>query len=272
VRGAGYYCALATDSRNRLHALYIERPGGADPADTFYRRSDDGGRSWTGQVNLSNSPNDGSSRPQIIVDGKDRIHVSWDEGWDRITGQGRIHRSIYRWSPDAGQWSPPIAFGSLARPSAQLVVASPGSGADRLAIWRSSQDEHVYFQTSGDEGASWTPPRPVPDVKARTWNSPPFDQYALSADSQGRAHLAVVGRHSASADVPLQLLHVTWDGAEWNAPQVVFQDARSFPEYPRIAIGSRGLHLIWFTRSDLWDSTAAKSIWYSERPLGAVLR
>jgi hypothetical protein len=268
VQGAGYYCALATDSRKRVHALYIERPQGAEPADTFYRRSDDGGASWTEQVNLSNSPSAGSSRPQIIVDARDRIHVSWDEGWDRITGRGRIATSTYRWSSDGNEWSPPATFGSPNRPSAQLVV-SPAPGGGRLAVWRSSRDDFVYFQVWANAGDGWTRPAPVPGVHARSWNSPPFDQYALAPDGERGTHLVLVGRQASAPGAPLQVIHLVWNGRQWTAPRVIFQNANEFPEYPRLAIGPRGVHVIWFARTDLWDSTSPKDIWYSEHPRAA---
>jgi hypothetical protein len=105
----------------------------------------------------------------------------------------------------------------------------------------------------------------VPGIRARSWNSPPFDQYALSADADGHAHLAVVGRRGAATVETLEVLHLAWREAQWSAPETVFENPRLYPEYPRLAIGPRGLHLVWFTRTDLWDSTAPKSVWYSER-------
>jgi hypothetical protein len=263
VHGAGYYCAVAVDSRNRIHTLYIERPAGTIPADTFYRRSDDHGRTWSPQVNLSGSPSAGSSRPQLVIDSTDRLHVTWDEGWDRISGKGTIATSIYRWSSDGNAWSPPVSFGSARTPSAQLVVARSGRDGGTVAVWRST-DDNVYFQQAPGDGKAWSLPAPVPGIAARPWNSPPFDQYALAADDRGLVHLAVVGRLPSRPGSTLPVLHLTWDGHAWSSPDVVFDRPDRYPEYPRLAAGPRGVHLVWFARTDLWDSAARKEVWYSE--------
>lgn len=259
VGGAGYYCAIAADHEQRLHAVYIERPAGVIPSDTFYRQSADGGRTWSAPVNLSASPAAGSSRPFVSVDAAGVVHVSWDEGWDRISGRGTIARSIYRALQPDGQWSQ-SSFGAPDRPAAQLVVT--GARTARLAVWRST-DEVVAFQVSRDGGARWTPPAPVPGIAARTWNSPPFDRYVLVPDGAGLVHFALVGRTQDAPQGRLQVLHLTWDGQAWSRPDVVVDRQDRFPEYPGLAVSDDRVYLSWFARTDLWDSTAAKDVWVS---------
>ena len=91
AQGNGYYSMLVVDSRNRLHAVYIDTSSGSQVADIFYRRSEDGGQTGTLPYNLSNTPLVGSNCPQIIIDRNDVIHVSWDEGWDRRGGARRVY-------------------------------------------------------------------------------------------------------------------------------------------------------------------------------------
>ena len=209
ARSAGYYSALQVDRHDRLHAVYNDRPRDSLLADTYYRQSSDGGLTWTEPINLSSSPGDGSTRPQVSIDGRDRVHVSWDEGWDRQTGKGNIRVSQYRWSNDGRTWSPVQLFGSADLPAAQLVVAPIGTGDGRLAIWRSSKTDHVYYQRSED-GAHWSAPTPVPGIKARPWFSPPFDQYTLAADSDGNLHALLVGTLDGLPPLPWRVIHLVW--------------------------------------------------------------
>lgn len=264
--GAGYYSALQVDGRNRVHAVYVGRPQDSLLADTYYRHATDGGVTWSTPVNLSRSPGAGSSRPQLLVDGANRLHVSWDEGWDRQTGKGTIHTSLYRWSGDGLHWSETRTFGGADLPSAQLVVGSGDAARTRLAVWRSSQNDRVYFQQSVDDDTTWTAPTPVPGVGARSWNSPPFDQYAMAADATGRVHLVIVGLVQEPRPRPLQLIHLVWMNGQWQQPEIVFQVDGLFPEYPRLAVGPHGeLHVVWFTRQVLWTQ-GPRVIWHSTRP------
>jgi hypothetical protein len=268
--GGGYYTAIAIDSKNRIHAVYTDQPPSSRLADIFYRRSEDGGLTWLPPVNLSNSPQLGSSRPQIIVDQFNTIHVSWDEGFDQRSGEGTAQTSKYVFSSDGGEtWSSPAIFGTSKTPSAQLVVDSSTKVESRVAVWRSSIDDNVYYQISSNNGKSWSVPSSIPGILARPWNSPPFDQYAMARDDRGIVHLVLVGRHSAG-DIGWILIHVEWNGNEWSRPEVILDRSGAYPEYPRIAIALGGqLHVVWFNRSDVW-SEGTKSVWYSYKTVSAL--
>lgn len=265
--GSGYYCAIGVDQRDWIHAIYIDVPPGARLADVFYRRSEDGGVHWSSPINLSNSARLGSSRPQILVDQFDLINVSWDEGWDRRTGEGVAQTSRYVFSSNGGRdWSAPVTFGSAKTPSAQLVVTTGRASEQRVAVWRTVTDEAVYYQLSADGGQSWSTPTPIPGILPRPWNSPPFDQYALIRDDAGTVHLVLVTRRPQNENL-WAVTHLEWNGQEWSKPETIFERSGLYPEYPRVAIAlGNQFHVVWFTRMALF-TVSAMDIWHSMRPL-----
>jgi hypothetical protein len=265
--GTGYYSMVGVDQRNWIHAVYIDVPAGSRVADIFYRRSENEGESWTLPINLSNSLRLGSSRPQLLVDQFDTLHVSWDEGWDRRSGEGTAQVSRYVFSINGGrEWSPPITFGSANLPAAQLVVTSGPTIEQRVAVWRTVTDEAVYYQISSDGGQTWSSPTPIPGILPRLWNSPPFDQYTLVRDDGGIVHLVLVTRRPQNEEL-WAVTHIEWNGQAWGKPETIFERSGLYPEYPRatIALGNQ-LHVVWFTRAALFTS-APMDVWHSMRML-----
>lgn len=263
ARGQGYYTALTVDKNDQIHAVYIDTSIESPLADIFYRRSERGGVQWSSPINLSNSPRLGSSRPQILRDQFDVLHVSWDEGWDRRSGEGIAQTSRYVYSINNGRdWSAPVTFGSARQPAAHLVVTSGQRPESRVAVWRTTTDEAVYYQTSSDNGRTWSAPIPIPGILPRFWNSPPFDQYALARDDRGVVHLVLVTRRPQNANL-WAVTHIEWDGKAWGRPETIFEQDGLYPEYPRVAIAlGNQLHVVWFTRTALF-TIAPMDVWHS---------
>jgi hypothetical protein len=116
---SSYAGDLAIDSHNVIHAAYdqqvlsdIEVQGKEftlSASDIYYRQSQDGGDTWSAPVDLFPSSLTGSARVDLEVDRQDTLHVTWDEGWDRLTGEGVAEYSVYRASHDGGlTWSDPF--------------------------------------------------------------------------------------------------------------------------------------------------------------------
>jgi len=269
AHGQGYYTALATDKKEQLHVVYVNTSLESKLAEVFYRRSENAGTLWTLPENLSNSPRVGSSRPQISMDQFDIVHVVWDEGWDRRSGEGTAQNARYIFSTTGGRdWSVPATFGAANRPVAQLAVMSANTPDSRVAVWRTTTDEAVYYQTSNDSGKTWSAFAPIPGILPRLWNSPPFDQYHLVRDARGIVHLLLVTRRATSADL-WAVTHLEWNGKEWSRPEIIFEREGLYPEYPRatVALGNQ-LHVVWFARSALF-SIAPMNVWHSYKTLDA---
>jgi len=264
INGNSYMADIAVDSKGVIHAVFDDR---GDPlsdicpgcADIFYRRSSDGGKTWSYPVNLSRSPT-GSSRAQMEIDSSDIIHVVWDEGWDKLSGQGEPIFSTYTSSLDGGEsWSSPTSFSYPEGTNAQLAVGSDGQGRV-VVVWRATSRPEIYYTRSSDNGASWSPPMVIPDIFARPWTNP-FDMYDMATDSGGHIHLVVVGRLSLEED-RLGVYHLEWDGTSWSPPTPIYWGA-GFPEYPKIVISEGNkLHVAWFVRETLWEG-GNYEVWYS---------
>ena len=271
--GANYMSDIAVDSKGVIHAVWDEMvPVKADQEDDlcqwqagniFYRRSTDGGQTWSRSINLSNSAT-GSGRAQVEIDSSEVIHVAWDEGWNHFCqDETSLHgmRGVYVFSSDGGEsWSAPTTFSYPENTNAQTVVASDGRGGV-MAVWRTISRDEIYYDWSSDGGASWCAPCCIPGIYARPWGTP-YDIYTMKADSAGNIHLIVVGRLSP-ADETLGLYHLEWDGSSWSAPTTI--SAGGFPDYPRLTIGGGNkLHVVWFDRyGSAFETSDRLTVWYS---------
>jgi hypothetical protein len=262
-----YMVDMAVDSQGTIHLVFDDMgdntddicPGGC--ADIYYRRSTDDGQTWSPPLNLLRSPV-GSSREQIEIDSSDIIHVTWDEGWDRLSGVGDAIYGVYTFSTDGGEtWAPVASVSYPESTNAQLTVGSDGNGRVML-VWRATSRNEIFYQWSSDGGSSWGAPATIPGIFARPWTTP-LDMYDMATDSAGHIHLVMVGREALGENAPLGVYHLEWDGTNWSTARRIHSDPVLYPEYPRIAI-SRGnqLHVVWFTRESLWGFEN-REVWYS---------
>lgn len=284
-----YMSDIAVDSKDVIHVVYEENviepldesqlssgtPLGSAVlvhAEIYYRRSENGGKTWTAPVNLSKTL-EGTHRVQIKVDGQDTIYVTWDVGWSRWGGSGKVEPryGVLMASSDGGRsWSKLASFEAPEDTNAQLATASDGRGGV-LAIWRARTTGDVYYAWSTDYGGTWSTVSTMPGIYARRWNDNPFDAYDIAVDSAGTMHMILVGRQSAEMNAQRRweepaLYHLAWDGVSWSRPTLIHRcDEGWRPEYPKIAV-SRGnqLHVTWFEYYYVEAfSPVTSRIWYS---------
>jgi hypothetical protein len=232
-------------------------------SDIYYRRSDDGGQTWSVPLNLYPSEGTGSARPRLKMDPTGGLHATWDEGWDRLSGDGYADYGVYMSSYDNGlTWRSPITIASPVTGTMQLTPAADGEGRVML-VWRSARSESIYYQWSQDGGQSWGEPGTIQGLYSRRWNDTPYDLYDMAVDGAGNVHLVVVARRSQDYQTPLDVYHLTWDGSSWSAPRSIYGQG-GYPEYPRI-VSSRGdqLYTVWFTRDELYAERQERLIWYA---------
>lgn len=233
------------DNRNRIHLVWDEGAdwyiGQGQPHYGVYRRSDDGGLTWTAPVRFS--------LPSAVV---------------------QVLRQQRRRTPNEGTVPPLEAIQQTA-----LAVDSEGNP---FVVYRGVHNNRLYFQRSLDGGDTWTPPVELPYVRARDINDNNLDYYSLAADGANNIHLLMVGfTATATTDTPPALIHIVFDGTRWLPPRIIMQN-QLYPELPRLAIhNGNQLHAVWFTRSRLFEGDRPQDrpihqIWYSTARLNLPAR
>jgi hypothetical protein len=279
ARSHNYATDLAVDDQGVLHLVFDDFGETTDEvciggcADIYYRRSEDFGQTWSTPRNLSRSPV-GSSREQLEIDASGAIHLTWDDGWDRLTGTGTPHYSAYTASYDGGlSWSEPLTItyplsGTLPLTTttamsgtAQLVAGADGKGGVML-VWRNTAYWEVFYQWSTDYGKTWSAPGTIAGVLARHWTSP-FDQYDVAADSAGNIHLVVVGGQTPKWNAPLAVYHSVWNGDTWSDPVQI--SGPGGPEYVNLIVGEGNhLHAAWGVLDEVIEGFSHYDVWYSD--------
>jgi hypothetical protein len=266
--GISYAGDIDVDSNKRLHIIYddVYRQAGdttsTNLSDIYYRQSDDNGITWSRSLALFPESSTGSARTALHVDEQDILHVTWDEGWDRLTGTtGGAFHGIYMSSADGGAtWSTAKVIDTPVSSVAQLTAGSNNRGGVML-VWRSVASPDLYYQWSPD-GKTWQDPVMFLTLNARPFSSP-FDRYEMATDSGGNIHLIAVGSLIFTPTV-LGVYHMVWDGQAWSQPDLIYQDTLRAPEYPRIKVSQGNLvHAAWFTRELDANGAEIRHVWYA---------
>lgn len=288
----GYYTDMIADRDDVLHLVYSGSaflPGLATEEsrqessacflcyNLFYRRSTDGGKSWSGLTPISVEPNSGSDKVKIQQGASGRIYISWDEGIDWYSGRGLPQDVRMVYSDNGGlTWSKPIILNG-----GNLVDRRPVHGTfaelrdgSLMAVWRYSTnaDRNIYYQLSNDVGQTWTEPVAIPRILARSINESTLDHYTLLTDRLGQVNLFVVGQTDIESTSNAQLYNVVYTpGTQfWRAPQLIFYSSEQTPEWPEAIAGlSNDIHLVWFNRGirenfqGQQEATANLRVYYS---------
>lgn len=252
ISNSAYYNAIAVDSKGRIHALYNEQAP-ADPnrkdalcsncADLYYRASDDEGRSWTPPVNLSNSPDVGSTKPQIKIGSDDSIHVVWEEGFDWYANKGVPTSGAYRRSIDGGKtWDPAVTFtlpdsilpvpspepGASPQPPPQPVKDAPkqmtiglSKGTRPIVVYRGTATNKIYYQYQLEGSQQWSGITLLPGVDARDMRDTHHDAFSMPTDSNGNVHLVFTGVLPGNKPEQVEIYHMVWNGITWSPPELV---------------------------------------------------
>jgi hypothetical protein len=103
--GGSYHPTIALEPGNTIHMVWQDvTPGNAE---IYYKKSTDGGMSWTGGKRLTWTAS-GSFSPAIAVDSSSRIHMVW---YDTTPGNDEIYYKIstdggMSWSSNRLTWNP----------------------------------------------------------------------------------------------------------------------------------------------------------------------
>jgi hypothetical protein len=224
--------------------------GGSHGGEIFFARSTDGGRSFGGPINLSNT---------IAGDGKGRITPRyWHNGsldlamgpeghlyaaWTEYEGALWFSRSTDR----GGSFSAPlrIAGGGDAKPARGPSLAVDPEGLVYLA-WTVGEDRaaDIHFATSVDRGESFSAPRIVLESGGHS------DAPKIAADAKGIVHLV----YAESPTGPFDRYHIRYtcskDGGrsfaepmEVSGAQTAQFESAAFPALS--FVGKDNLYVVW---------------------------
>lgn len=275
--GEGYFSRVARGEDGTLHLVFTQNLQTETCRicyHVFYVRSFDDGETWSDPLDISLELT-GSAKPQLLIDSEQNLHVVWESGQGGSYGQLSdpttvIHVASY----DGGDsWSLPYKFDpargtSTAAMARNITIGEDGNGHLIVAWWAIPEDT-IFYQTSRDNGRTWSLAQPVPNVLG-IWAiyQSRLDDYAMATDSDGRVHLVLAGRRTPEQTWP-ELIRIAWDGSGWSPPDVIAAYQDDMPEWPRIAVGlGNELHVVWFVRDagNIFNSAAGNyRIWYSTR-------
>ena len=228
--GDSKYPAIAVSSSGILHVVWHDNsPGNPE---IFYRKSIDGGVTWTSSQRLSWTPAYSSS-PSIIVDSSHRIHVVWH---DYPQGDSEI---CYRSSTDGGStWT---AMKRLTWSSGETdapAIASDSFGY-LYVVWADSTPGNweIYCRRSTDGGSTWEP------AKRITWTAGDSFDPAVAVDPSTYLHVAWWSDQPGNPTIYYKMS--TNGAASWTAAQrLSWSSGGSYN--PDIAVDSSGhLQVVW---------------------------
>lgn len=270
INDSGYYVDMIADRHDVLHVVYsggigvLSRGGQIVHAelspcalcnDMYYRRSTDGGLTWSTPLPIGFEADSGSDRIEIFEGNSGRLYISWDEGHDWYQGSGTAKDVRIVYSDDGGlSWSDPIILdggGYVDRRPIQIAAAELLDGS-LMAVWRYSTDldRGIYYQMSTDSGITWTKPQAIPGLIARSINDTPLDDYKLLVDRLGTVSLFAAGQINASRQMNASIYQIRYRDGIWSAPQRIFYSREQRPEWPKAVLGPQNdIHLVFFTRA-----------------------
>jgi hypothetical protein len=171
--GSSYSPVIALDSNGLIHVLWYDyTPGNAE---IYYRKSTDGGTTWTIKRLTYNSGY--SWNPAIAIDTKNYIHATWG---DETLGN---FEQYYGKSTNGGAtWTSKrltFNYGS----SSNSTIATD-SNNDIHVTWGddSSGNYEIYYKMSTDGGASWT-------IQRLTYSSGLSASPSMAVDSVDHLHV-----------------------------------------------------------------------------------
>ena len=142
------YPSIAVSGSN-IHIVWMDDRDESYYPEIFYKRSTDGGISWSADEKLTSNPSD-PGIPSLAVSGNN-IHIVWHDIRD---GNWEIY---YKRSTDNGiTWQPDARLTNDASVSERASIAFWDNSI--YVVWQDERDndKEVYFKISTDNGTNWS--------------------------------------------------------------------------------------------------------------------
>ena len=215
--------AIAID-RNGIHVVWWhDRDGNLE---IYYKRSSDGGNTWTSDKRLTNSGR--SCSPAIATD-SNGIHVIWVDGRD---GNSEIY---YKKSSDGGNtWTGDKRLTSCSGNSLHPTIATDRNGIH--VVWEDERhgNSEIYYKRSSDRGNTWISDVSLTDASAYSWDP------AIATDSNGIHVVWYDDRHGYEI-----YYRKSSDGGNTWTGDMRLTNVSAISWMPDIATDSNGIHVVW---------------------------
>jgi hypothetical protein len=227
--------AIAVDSSGNLHLIWEDyTPGNLE---IYYKRSADGGGTWSASKRLTWTSGD-SVVPAIAIDSNNTIHMVWMQ---YIPNNVEIY---YERSADGGgTWSASKRLTWTSDVSFSPAIAIDSSNTIHV-VWYdlTPGNLEIYYKRSADGGTTWSA------SKMLTWTSASYYAFpAIAIDSSNTIH--VVWDDDTSGNAEIYYKKSTDGGATWSTSRRLTWTL-GFTANPAIAVDSAdNLHIVF------WDNT-----------------
>jgi len=211
-------------------------------SEVFYRRSDDGGRTWASEVRLSNSEGRANS-PRITAEGE-QVHVVWKD--KRFDDNGEI---FYSRSLDRGKtWSDAKRMTDDEFRSSAIQVVVHGDTV--LISWEdysmNNKRSDVELLRSTDRGATWS----ARESLAPAVNGCPV----LVVDPAGVVHASLCSwdhaKETNGYNYEIYYRRSKDGGVTWEPRVRLTDDQVGDSRFPIVAEGNGVVHIVWWDDRD----------------------
>jgi hypothetical protein len=226
--GDSWDAAIAADSNNHLHMVWQDNSKDKN-FEIFYKKSSDGGASWSKYKRLTWNSGDSRS-PTIAVDSNNHLHLLW---YDDSPGNDEI---FYKRSMNGGAtWA-----------TKRLTYNSGDSRAPHIAVDSSNHlyvawddvtpgSRQIYYKMSKDGGATWI-------TKRLTWNPEYSNAPCIAVDSNNHIHIVWFGYATGNGEIYYK--KSTDGGKSWTTKRLTYNSGSSYN--PVIATDSNNhIHVAW---------------------------
>lgn len=220
-------------SGNNVYAVWTDQRNGN--FEVFYKRSIDGGISWSADQLLTNIPLN-SEYPSIAVSGS-VVHIVW------LDYRGTNYSIYYKRSADNGtSWGQDILLsgnsGSLLyRPSVAV------SGSNVHVVWEDVREGNweIFYKRSGNGGLSW-------GADIRLTNDPAYSEFASVSASGSIVHVVWTDGRSGFPNNEIYYKGSADGGQTWGADMRLANSISA--RYPSVSSDSSKVQVVWEDERD----------------------
>ena len=225
------YPSLAA-SGEFVHLAWKDERDMGGGSEIYYKRSTDGGSSWSADMRLTNDASVQTS-PSIAVSGPD-VHLAWMDFRDGPSGNDEIY---YKRSTDFGlTWGPETRL--TVDPSISSYPSISVSASVVHIAWYETRDGNgeMYYKRSTDGGDSWS-------ADTRLTTDAAYSNNPSTAVSGSNVH--VVWRDSRDGDSGEVYYKVSTDGGVVWGEDTRLTDNFGESDVPTLATSGSSVHVVW---------------------------